>query len=164
MNELINNCTLLLAAGLILAAGAAPAADVLGTVTLKGTPPKEKVITPYKDDVNCKNLRADTPTTRFFVVGPKGELADVVVSLQGVSGKSTGATAKPVVLDQKNCLYVPQILAVQTGQKIQVKNSDPVMHNVHTDPAESLGNPVKNEAQIPGSPDLVSAFRSPRCS
>jgi plastocyanin len=162
MNELMNNRTLLLTAlGLVLAATAAPAADIVGTVTLKGTPPKEKEITPYKDDATCKNLQADMPTTHFYVVGPKGELADVVLYLQGLSGKSTGASAKAVVLDQKNCLYVPQILAVQTGQKIIVKNSDPVMHNVHADPAEASGNPMKNEGQPPGGADLTFSFPKP---
>ena len=29
--------------------------------------------------------------THFYVVGPKGELADVIVSLKGVTGKSAGA-------------------------------------------------------------------------
>ena len=81
--------------------------------------------------------------------GAKGELADVVVSLQGISGKSTGASAPPVVLDQKGCEYIPSILAVQTDQKLIVKNSDPVLHNVHTVPAEGSGNKERNEAQLP---------------
>ncbi|HXP62230.1 MAG TPA: carboxypeptidase regulatory-like domain-containing protein, partial [Dongiaceae bacterium] len=115
----------------------------------------------YKDDANCKNLSAETPTTRFYVVGPKGELADVVVSVQGISGKSTGASAKPALLDQKNCLYVPQILAVQTGQKLVARNSDPVMHNVDLQPAKDSGNPQKNEAQLPGGADLTFSFPKP---
>jgi plastocyanin len=153
--------TLLAAAGLALAAQWAPAGDIAGTITLKGTPPKEKVITPYKDDVNCRNLMAETPTTRFYVASPNGELADVVVSLQGISGKSAGASAKAAVLDQKNCLYVPQIMAVQTGQKLIVKNSDPVLHNVDVQPASDSGNPPKNEAQVPGGADLTFSFPKP---
>ena len=82
-----------------------------------------------------------TPTTHFYVVGPKGELADVVVSLKGVTGKSTGASAAAVVLDQKGCLYQPQILAIQTGQKLIVKNSDNCIHNVHCTPTVA-GNPT----------------------
>ena len=152
---------LLAAAGLALAAQPAPAGDIAGTITLKGPPPKEKVITPYKDDPNCKNLLSETPTTRFYVVGPNAELADVVVSVQGVSGKSEGASAKPAVLDQKSCLYVPQIMAVQTGQKLLVKNSDPVLHNVDVQPANDSGNPSRNEAQVPGGPDLTFSFPKP---
>jgi plastocyanin len=152
---------LLSAAGLILALETASAGDITGTITLKGTPPKEKDIAMLKDDPTCGPLHSEMPTTRFYVVGPKGELADVVVSLQGVSGKSTGAGAAPLVLDQKGCLYVPQILALQTGQKLVVKNSDPVLHNVHDTPAEGSGNKEYNQAQLPNTPDLTFTFSKP---
>ena len=129
------------------------------TITLKGTPPAEKELTPIKDDPNCSALYpGKLPTTHFYVVGSGGELADVMVSLKGISGKSTGASAEPVVLDQKGCLYVPQILAVQTGQKVVVKNSDPFVHNVHTKPAD---NPESNQVQMPGGADLTFTFDKP---
>jgi plastocyanin len=147
--------------GLTAALQGVSAGDITGTVTLKGTPPKELENTHLTGDVNCSKLHTDTPTTHHFVVGPKGEFANVVVSLQGISGKSTGAAAPPMMLDQKGCEYVPSILAVQTGQKIIVKNSDPVMHNVHTMPAEDSGNQVKNEPQLPNGPDLTFSFSKP---
>jgi len=153
--------TLIIVNGLAAALQVAFASDITGTVTLKGTPPKEKDITPVMEDVNCSKLHTTVPTTHFYVVGPGGELADVVVSLQGISGKSTGASAPPFVLDQKGCEYVPSIFAVQTGQKIIVKNSDPVLHNVHTMPAEDSGNQVKNEPQLPNGPDLTFSFAKP---
>ncbi|MGO8925458.1 MAG: carboxypeptidase regulatory-like domain-containing protein [Limisphaerales bacterium] len=152
---------LIIGAGLVAALQVAPAADITGTVTLKGTPPKELAITPIMDDATCSKLHTTVPTTQFYVVGPKGELADVIVSLQGISGKSTGASAPPVILDQKGCLYVPSIFAVQTDQKIIVKNDDPVLHNVHTMPAEGSGNTAKNEAQLPKGPDLTFSFSKP---
>ena len=89
---------------------------------------------------------------------PNGDLADVVVSLKGIAGKSTGASAAPVVIDQKGCLYTPQILAVQTGQKVIVKNSDPCVHNVHTKPS---ANPEANQVQMPGGADLTFTFDKP---
>ena len=147
--------------GLAAAVQSGLAGDVTGTITLKGTPPKEKEITPYKDDPNCSKLSPEMPTTHFYLVGGQGELADVVVYLDGVSGKSTGASAAPVVLDQKNCLYSPQIFAVQTDQKIVVRNSDPVLHNVHSVPAESSGNKEDNKAQMPNGPDLSFTFAKP---
>jgi len=145
-----------------LAAGAqlAGAGDITGTVTLKGTPPAELPVPQVKDDPNCGKLHAEAVTTHHFIVGSKGELANVIVSLQGISGKSTGASAAPATLDQKGCEYVPAILAVQTGQKISVKNSDPVLHNVHTQPAVA-GNDEKNQAQAAGAGDLTFAFNKP---
>lgn len=138
----------------------ATAGEITGTITLKGTPPKEKEITPLKDDPNCGKLHTEMPTTHFYVVGANGGLADVVVSLQGVTGASTGASAKAVEMDQKGCEYTPQIFAVQTEQKIQVKNSDPVLHNIHDLPTVA-GNKEQNVAQMPGSAELTFSFPKP---
>jgi plastocyanin len=146
---------------LVAALHVARAGEIIGTVTLKGTPPKEKEITPVMEDANCSKLHTTVPTTHFYVVGANGALADAVVSLDGISGKSAGASAPPFLLDQKGCEYVPSIFAVQTGQKIVVKNSDPALHNVHTMPAEGSGNPVKNEAQLPNGPELTFTFAKP---
>jgi plastocyanin len=152
---------LVIVAGIWVGSQIALAADITGTITLKGTPPKEKDITPLKEDATCGKLHSDMPTTHFYVVGPKGELGDVVVSVQGISGKSTGASAPAAVLDQKGCEYIPSIFAVQTGQKIIVRNSDPVLHNVHDVPAEGSGNKEFNQAQVPNGPDLTFSFDKP---
>ena len=140
----------------ILAAQVAPAGNITGTIILKGTPPPEQQITQAKDDVNCGKLHTTVPTTQHWVVGKKGELANVVVMLKGISGKSTGASAPPAELDQKGCIYVPSIMAIQTGQKLHVKNSDPVLHNVHT--VSAAGNTDQNLAQMANGPDLSFSF------
>ena len=149
---------LLLSLGIFSALQPARAGDITGVITLKGVPPAEKDITPLKDDATCGALYDTIPTTHFYVVSPQGELADVVVSLKDVTGKSTGASAPPAVLDQKGCVYLPSILAIQTGQKLIVKNSDPCVHNVHTSPT---ANPEVNEVQMPGGADLTFTFDKP---
>jgi plastocyanin len=145
--------------GTLATAPIARAVDIIGVITLKGTPPAEIEITPLEDDPTCGPLQKEKPTTHFYV-GPDDGLADVIVSLTGVTGQSTGASATPAVLDQNGCLYVPQILAVQTGQKIVVKNSDPCIHNVHTTPTVA-GNPESNQVQMPGGADLTFTFPQP---
>ena len=157
----MNNCTRFLVVS-AFAAGlqAASAGDITGTVTLTGTPPPEKVNNDIKNDAICGPLQTGPVTTHFFEVGAKGGLADVVVTLKGVTAKSTGESAAPAVLDQKNCMYTPQIMAVQTGQKLLVKNSDPVMHNVHIVPGPD-GNKEDNKAQMQGAADLTFAFAKP---
>ena len=50
--------------------------------------------------------------------------------------------------------------ACQTGQKIIVKNEDPVLHNVHIVPTNPA-NPEENRAQLPHGPDLVFNFKAP---
>jgi plastocyanin len=154
------NSALLIIAGLAATLQIASAGDITGTVSIKGTPPKEKDITPLKDDANCGKFHAEMPTTHFYVVGANNELADVIVSVQGISGKSTGASAPPVVLNQQGCTYSPAIFAVQTGQKIVIKNSDPTPHNVHSRPQVD-GNKEENVLQMPGSADLTFSFAKP---
>jgi len=95
----MKNSVIALLAAALTAVSVSHAADITGVITFKGTPPPEKEITPLEDDATCGALHTDKPTTHFYVVGPNGELADVVVSLN-VTGKSTGASAAPAVLDQ----------------------------------------------------------------
>jgi plastocyanin len=155
----MNKSLLLLSLALFSAAQLVRAGDITGTITLKGTPPAERELSPIRDNPDCSAMYPGAlPKTKFYVVGSGGELADVVVYLKGVPSASTGASAAPVVLDQKGCLYTPQILAVQTGQKVVVKNSDPCVHNVHAKPA---ANPEANQVQMPGGADLTFTFDKP---
>lgn len=137
--------------------GVASAGDITGKITLKGTPPAAADL-PF--DANCgKLVTGPKPKTKFYVVGADSGLADVVVSLKGITGKSAGASAPAAVLDQVACEYTPYVLAVQTSQKITVKNSDPILHNVHPTPT-AAGNKEENKAQLPKGPDLNFVFPS----
>jgi plastocyanin len=157
--KIMKKTLLLLSLGLFAASQLVNAADITGVINFKGAAPAERELTPIKDDPNCAALYPGAlPKTKFYVVGANGELADVIVSLKGISGKSTGASAAPVTLDQKGALYVPQIVAIQTGQKLIVKNSDPLVHNVHAKPA---ANPESNQVQMSGGPDLTYTFDKP---
>lgn len=151
------NPRFLVVPALIAGLQAASAADVTGVVTLKGTPPPEKVNSSLAADPNCGKLHTEPVKTQFYVVGAKGELKDVVVKVTNITGKSTGEAAAPIVMDQKGCEYVPYIMAIQTNQKLLVKNSDPVLHNVHPTPTVT-GNKEVNKAQPQGAPDITFSF------
>ncbi|MEO6033871.1 MAG: carboxypeptidase regulatory-like domain-containing protein [Verrucomicrobiota bacterium] len=135
----------------------ASAADITGTITLKGTPPPEKDIQLTAD---CGVMHKSPVKTRFYSVNDKAQLADVVVILKGANLKGSAAAAKPATLDQHGCEYLPYVTAVQAGQKVLVKNSDPLMHNVHPIPV-ATGNKEVNKAQMPKSPDLEFVFETP---
>ncbi|MBL9139649.1 MAG: hypothetical protein JNK85_27515 [Verrucomicrobiales bacterium] len=127
-------------------------ADVTGKVTLKGTPPPEKDL-PL--DPACGKLWPnEKPKTRFYVAGADGGLGDVFVYLKK-DGLKSDVPAKAALLDQKGCEYVPYILGLQTGQKLLVRNSDPVLHNVHATPKV---NKEFNLAQMAGGKDLEKTF------
>ncbi|HWD92050.1 MAG TPA: carboxypeptidase regulatory-like domain-containing protein [Verrucomicrobiae bacterium] len=156
---------LLTAIGVAGLANWASAADITGTVTLSGTPPPEREITPLESDAVCGKLNSGKVSTTFFVVGPNKGLADVIVMLKGVPAQPAAASTASAEIDQKGCLYRPQILAIQTGQKLIVKNSDPTMHNVHVNPTAPANldaySTKISQPQTPGSADLTYSFTAP---
>jgi hypothetical protein len=133
---------------------------VAGHVTLNGTPPPE-IDVPL--DPSCSRLRPDKLRTRFFVVDDRGGLADVVVALTPIQNGpplTPPVLSQPVLLDQIGCEFVPYVLGLQVGQRLVVRNSDPVLHNVHVTP-NMTGNLESNRAQPAGSPDLELTFDTP---
>ncbi len=118
-------------------AGAAPLAayeeipvsnggKVEGKVTFQGTVPTKKII-PTKNKEVCGGVREEQPIT----VGPDKGVQDAVVYLKGVTkGKAWGKADKMPVLDQEKCKFEPTVQVIRPG-KIDIKNSDPVLHNTH---------------------------------
>ncbi len=147
----------------IFCATLAPAmlgADISGVITLKGTPPPEQFL-PL--DPLCVKLHGDKkPATRFWNTGKGNGLADVFVHIKsGLKPSDIPAPSKqPVVLDQSKCEYLPYVVGLQTGQTLEVRNSDPVLHNVHTTPVVD-GNKEQNMAQLPMGPALKFVFEKP---
>lgn len=121
-----------------LATAAQDNAVISGTVTLKGTPPPETPID-MGADAHCKLQHPQQITTKRFVVGPNGELANVFAYIKEGINKAFDPPAQPVVLDQQKCLYVPYVMGVQAGQDIEIRNSDDTLHNVHATPTINTG-------------------------
>ena len=121
------------------------AADVTGKITLKGTPKPEVDI-----DLgpSCGPHATRKYTTRHYVVGKDGGLANVFVYLKKDGLKAAPQGTGPT-LDQKECMYQPYIFGVVTGQPFKIKNSDALLHNVHATPRVNkefnFGQPVKDQ-------------------
>jgi hypothetical protein len=133
--------------GAALALAALPGAytaEISGKVTLKGTPPAEKKVA---FDALCGKLHTKDAFTRHYVVGADAGLANVFVYLkEGPAGKTYAPPEKMPVLNQENCFYEPYVMGVMVDQKFQIKNSDPLMHNVHATP-KAEGNKEFNVGQ-----------------
>jgi hypothetical protein len=134
---------------------------ITGRVILKGTPPPELMVTQIGSDPSCGRLHTQPVTTRYYVVSTNGGLADTFVFIRsGLEGKRFATPSTPVLIDQTGCLYQPYIVGAMVKQKINFKNSDPVLHNIHPTPA-SRGNREINKAQSPGAPLLGISFDAP---
>jgi len=138
-------------------------ADVTGKVTLKGTPPPEKEITPLKADPNCGKLVSGTPMTRHYVVGADAGLGNVFVYVKNPPADAKGkAPAVTPVMDQKNCLYEPYVLGAAAGQPVEIRTSDPVLHNVNfMKSIAAVPNSPFNQAMGPNAKPLVKTFANP---
>jgi plastocyanin len=64
----------------------------------------------------------------------------------------------PVVIDQRGCLYQPHVVGVRAGQPLEIRNSDPATHNVHS--RSGAGNDV-NVSQAAHSPALTVVMTHP---
>ena len=57
----------------------------------------------------------------------------------------------PVLLDQIGCVFTPHVLGIRIGQPLQIRNSDPRLHNVR---ALSFNNVELNVSLIPDTEHL----------
>jgi plastocyanin len=110
----------------------ADAATLGGTIKFEGAAAKMAAIQMGADPY-CQSQHPTPQMDEEVVVGPAGELANVIVFVKDVAGNYP-APSTPSVLDQKGCHYVPHVSAVQVGQPVQIKNSDATLHNVHAMP------------------------------
>jgi len=109
------NHTLKIAASVaVLAASSAMAGQISGKIKLNGEAPPAKEITPIKGDKFCGALHTKPVMTRTYVVGADKGLANVAV-----------------YINQVGCVYEPLVTAAMVGQTVDIKNSDPFMHNVN---------------------------------
>lgn len=99
---------------------------VEGKVTFQGNVPIKKII-PTKDREVCGGPRDELQVQ----IGPDKSVLDAVVYLKEVpKGKAWAAGNKAPVLDQEKCLFKPAVQVMRPG-KIDILNSDPVLHNTH---------------------------------
>ncbi|MGV3772498.1 MAG: carboxypeptidase regulatory-like domain-containing protein [Verrucomicrobiales bacterium] len=134
--------------------------SLIGFVTLSGNPPPEKLL-PL--DPQCSKLHEGVapPTTKFYLLGEHGGLADVFVYIKDAKVQGDTHLQKPkLLIDQVACEYLPYMVGAQVGQEILVRNSDPALHNVHVIPSQR-GNLESNFAQLPRSKDLKLVFNKP---
>jgi plastocyanin len=108
---------------ILLAAPAAWAGDVKGSIKFTGAVPDLKPLLVTRDQVACgKSVPDET------IEVSKGKLANVVVT---VKGAPTQPGTTQVVIDQQKCQYRPHVQAAAAGSGLQIVNSDAVLHNIH---------------------------------
>jgi len=146
--------------------GAAPAEKVVkaegwgtlkGVITFDGTPAAPKdIVEKGKAPKDPEYCAKDGPikSERLVVDGGTKGVKNVLVYIPkptavNPEAKSAAATAE-VVFDQEKCVFQPHVLAMMTGAKILLKNSDQVNHNVNSKLKNNGTNPnVPPSSELP---------------
>lgn len=101
-------------------------AAIEGRVSYSGSVPQRKIIPSNPE--TCGQPR----DIALIETSGDGGVTDAVVYLEAVErGKRWPDQAKPPELDNRDCRFVPQLVAMPPGP-IVIVNGDPVLHNTHS--------------------------------
>lgn len=96
-----------------------------GTVVFRDTVPTRKIV-PTKDTEVCGGIREEP----VMQIGPNQGVQNAVVHLSQVAKGKAWPTTKASQIDNLKCRFVPEIQVIRAG-KLDVVNSDPMLHNTH---------------------------------
>ncbi len=117
--------------------------SITGKVSFSGKDPAPRMFTVAKDN----NVCGEGDRKIDFVKVNKGALNDVVVYLHKVkSGKAFNPGMGKAKLNQKTCIFDPFLQVMANENNLEIVNSDPVLHNVHT--YELIGRAKKTVLNI----------------
>lgn len=129
---------------------------VKGKVTFSGKAPKGDAVQ-MNADPKCLEQHKGGFLFAPIVVGAKGELANAFIYVKkGLEGKKFDAPKDAkVILEQKGCWYIPRVSGIMVGQKLEILNSDPTMHNVNAQPEFNAAMPAAIKK-------MEKAFKKPK--
>jgi len=135
-------------------------AAVKGVVKWDGKPPLRRTLDMGADKY-CAKCQDGSKKSKTTIVGPDGGLKDVFVHVKsGLKGWTFPAPTGDVILDQHECTYTPHMIGIRTGQTLRIRNSDPILHNVH-----AVNVKTKRDAFNIGQPkegtEDTKSFRKP---
>ena len=102
---------------------------VSGKVLFKGEAPKPKRMLITKNKEVCGE--GEREIVEVAVKG--GALGHAVIVIDGIEkGKAWMQPQQKPLLDQKGCRFIPDLMIVPRDADLDILNSDPVLHNIHT--------------------------------
>ena len=112
----------------------ATAAAVTATVKFEGDVPAPTMVRIDGDPKCVAENGGSERASESILVGSGNSLQNVFVYVKdGVGNYAFPIPSEPVVLDQRKCRYAPHVLGVRVGQRLSIKNSDPLLHNIRAE-------------------------------
>ena len=134
-------------------------------MTFQGEAPAPQKIS-VSGNPECAALHSDGSITSEELLVNGGSLQNVFVYVkEGFEGQSFTAPAEAATVENKNCAYVPHVIGVQVGQPLNIVNSDPTLHNVHSYSKNSkswnIGLPIQGMKQTKkfDAPEVMVALK-----
>ena len=102
-------------------------ASLTGIVRLGGALPPTEQIVVDKDTEAC----GDTLESQTVIVGSSKGIANAIVTIEGINAGKAIPTADSLFVANRGCQFVPRVQVVQVGSRVDIRNDDGVLHNVH---------------------------------
>ena len=131
---------------------------VTGVVKFRGRRPHPKPID-MSEEPACVEAHHGKVYDEAIEVDGRDDLANAFIYIKsGLEGKKFSTPVQPVTIDQRGCGFHPRVIGIQTGQPLQVVNSDQVTHNIHP---MAQRNREWNHSQGAGDPPIFRRFLRP---
>ncbi len=103
--------------------------SISGTISLSGDIPNLPKRTINKDPKVCGTAARGSEQ---LTVSAAGGLKNAFVIVEEVKqGKAIPVALQTPQIDQKDCEYTPHVLVVPASAELAIRNSDPILHNIH---------------------------------
>ncbi len=132
---------------------AAPA-TVTGVVRLKGAVPPRELLKMATDPWCAKKWGEDDAV----LVGKEGALSNAIVHVVVGPTMTAPPPSEKVTLDQDGCRYRPRVSALVVGQKLEIRNGDETLHNIH---GWAGARTLFNNAMVAHAPPVERTFAEP---
>jgi len=132
----MKNINVVMTAVLLCSAASAYAGDITGKISFNGKQPAVPQIK-MNADKQCLSMHPNPVNSEEVIVNDNGTLRNVFVYIKDGLTKKYDPPTEPVVLTQQGCQYHPHIFGIQAGQPLEIRNDDPLLHNIHALPKNS---------------------------
>jgi hypothetical protein len=115
--------------------------NLVGTIVYEGDAPQLKPLVSMgdatvKDAAVCAAITV--PDESLIVNGSNKGIQNAIIFLEKrppfIKPELNDVPTQPVMFDQKNCQFLPHVLAFRAGQPLLVVSDDSIPHNTHTSP------------------------------
>ena len=128
----ISGVMMLSAEETLSAAEATTGFSVSGVATFAGKPPERLPIDMARDPKCIAAHGGEEVLDEALLVSGDGQIQNVFLFVENVESGDYAMPESPAILSQSGCMYRPRVQGIRVGQKLQIVNSDPLLHNVRS--------------------------------